>query len=105
MYITLLHPHYNDQHLEEVKAEMIKRGAPVIRTIWSECHGVWMAIEGCHRIRAAEALGLTPVIKDVSEQKTVRMQVDEEIVRVNVKQLTEELVDAAPRSVMIKFEE
>lgn len=89
--IALLHPQYNPQHLEEVKAEMTKRGAPVIRCIWSEHYGVWLAIEGCHRLRAAKQLGLTPIIKDISGQKTVRYQYDGESIRRGVKNLFREL--------------
>ncbi|NLH78490.1 MAG: ParB N-terminal domain-containing protein, partial [Acidobacteria bacterium] len=95
--------HYTPKHLEEVKAIMARRGAPVIRAIWNECHGVWMAIEGCHRIRAAQELGLTPIIKDISRQKRVRMQVDGENVRVSVRRLAEELQDEAPRAELITF--
>jgi hypothetical protein len=59
MQIALLHKHYNGNHLEAVKTEMQNLGAPVIRAIWSETYGMWMAVEGCHRIRAAKDLGLT----------------------------------------------
>lgn len=103
MDITLYHKHYDEQHLDEVKEIMEHRGAPVIRAIWSECYGVWMAVEGCHRIRAAKALGLTPVIKDISEQQSVRMQVDGESVRISVKALAAELSDDAPRSAIVSF--
>ena len=64
MIIALLHQHYNKQHLEEVKSEMMKLGAPTIRAIWDETQGMWRAIEGCHRIRAAKELGITPIIKE-----------------------------------------
>jgi len=93
MIISLLHNHYSPEHLEEVKAEMIKRGAPRIRAIWSEINGEWMAVEGCHRIRAAHALGLTPIIVDITNQQRVRVQDDGESVRKSVKKLTEKLSD------------
>lgn len=105
MNIALYHSHYSDKHLAEVQAEMTKRGAPVIRAIWSECYGMWLAIEGCHRLRAAQNLGLTPVIKDVSGQKTVTYQVDGETVRARTDDLLEELQDSAPRTAILTFGE
>lgn len=65
MDIALVHAHFDADHLEAVKAEMQTRGAPVIRAVWMEVYGTWVALEGCHRIRAAHALGLTPVIDEV----------------------------------------
>lgn len=59
--VALLHEHFDAAHLDEVKADMITMGAPTIRVAWSPC-GCWAALEGCHRLRAAEALGLTPTI-------------------------------------------
>lgn len=105
MEIALYHNHYTEQHLEEVKAEMVKRGAPVIRAIWSEAYGMWMAVEGCHRIRAAKALGIVPVIKDISNSKTVIIQIDGCNEKVNVAQLAEELTDQAYKAEVISFGE
>jgi hypothetical protein len=105
MQIALLHKHYNEDHLEAVKVEMEKRGAPVIRAIWSEAYEMWMAVEGCHRIRAAKELGLTPVIKDISKSKTTTVQVDGDNVKVKVTDLAEELQDGLWRTEYIDFEE
>jgi DNA-binding LacI/PurR family transcriptional regulator len=44
--------------LEAVKAEMLKLGAPTIRAV--DCGDYLMALEGCHRIAAAHALGIEP---------------------------------------------
>lgn len=65
MDIALIHAHFDAKHLEAVKAEMQTLGAPVIRAVWMECYNVWVALEGCHRIRAAAALGLVPAIDEV----------------------------------------
>lgn len=65
MKIALVHTHFDAAHLERVKAEMLNLGAPVIKAVWMECYGVWAALEGCHRIRAALALGLTPEIEEI----------------------------------------
>lgn len=105
MQVALYHKHYNNDHLEAVKTEMQKRGTPAIRAIWSETYGMWMAIEGCHRIRAAKDLGITPVIKDISKGKTVTIQVDGENAKVKVSDLTEELQDGLWRTDFIDFDE
>lgn len=65
MKIALVHDYYDAAHLEAVKAKMATLGAPVIKAVWMECYGVWAALEGCHRIRAALELGLTPEIEEV----------------------------------------
>ena len=65
MRIALVHEHFDADHLEAVKAEMLTLGAPTIRAVWMEVYGAWVALEGCHRIRAAQALGLLPLIDEV----------------------------------------
>ena len=76
MEIALYHNHYNQDHLEKVTAEMQELGTPKIRAIWSEMWGIWLAVEGCHRLRAAAALGLTPEIINISDDETVTIQCD-----------------------------
>lgn len=105
MIISLYHEHYEEEHLAEVTAEMVKRGAPVIRCIWAEAYGQWMAVEGCHRLRAAKALGLTPVVKDISQQRTVTIQIEGKNVTVKVAALTEELTDGLWRAYAIEFDD
>jgi hypothetical protein len=60
MQVILLHDHYDRAHLEAVKAEMETLGAPTVKALYDAANDVWMALEGCHRIRAAHELGLTP---------------------------------------------
>lgn len=62
MNIILYHNHYDADHLAAVQSEMEALGAPTVQAIWLEAYGAWMALEGCHRLRAAQALGLTPEI-------------------------------------------
>lgn len=95
MRINLLHNHYNEQHLDQVKDEMKKRGEPIIRAIWSEIHGEWMAVEGSHRIRAAHELGMGVNIEDISNQENAIIQIDGENVNVSVADLSQELQDEA----------
>jgi len=65
MKIALVHDHYDDQHLDAVIAEMRALGAPSIHAVWMDCYDCYAALEGCHRIRAAKALGLVPEIIEV----------------------------------------
>ncbi len=105
MEIALYHSHYNQDHLKAVQAEMQKRGAPTIKAIWSEVYNMWMAVEGCHRIRAAKALGLTPKIDDISNQDTVIIQIDGDDEEVSITDLAEELTDAVWQATTIDFED
>ena len=73
--IVLLHRHYDDDHLAAVKNQMLKLGAPKIRCIWSEINGLWMAVEGCHRLRAALAIGITPVIINISNNINIKSMI------------------------------
>jgi hypothetical protein len=65
MRIALVHDHYSEEHLAQVMEEMKTLGAPKIHAVWHPAYGHWAALEGCHRIRAAKELGLTPEIIDV----------------------------------------
>ena len=70
--VILLHASFDQQHLDEVISEMQTLGTPTVRVIWSEVYGAYLALEGCHRIRAAKQLGLNPafevvVFEDVTE--------------------------------------
>lgn len=63
--VILLHASFDQQHLDEVISEMQTLGTPTVRVIWSEVYGAYLALEGCHRIRAAKQLGLVPVFEEV----------------------------------------
>lgn len=103
MTIALAHKHFDADHLETVKAEMQALGAPSIRAFWSDLYGVWLAVEGCHRIRAAHALGLEPVIVAVTTDGEIDVEVDGDVVTVDAAYLFEELQDAAHQSELIRF--
>lgn len=103
MDIILYHNHYDAKHLDAVADQMQTLGAPAIRAIWSECYGSWMAVEGCHRVRAAKRLGLTPEIIDISNDETVIVQDDGEDVSVSVADLATEMTDTATRRTSIRF--
>lgn len=103
MDIALYHNHYDARHLGMVKAQMLALGAPAIRAIYNPVHGMWMAVEGCHRLRAAAELGLTPEIIDISNDTTVTVQADGDDVVVSVADLAQELVDNAHRATVLTF--
>jgi hypothetical protein len=63
--IALAHDHYSEEHLQEVIEEMKILGPPVIRAVWQECWDMYVALEGCHRLRAAKALGLIHIIDEI----------------------------------------
>lgn len=75
MKIALAHNHYDENHLREVMTEMKKLGAPTIR-VYHVMGDLYQAIEGCHRLRAAEKLEITPNII-VLNADTLRSDVDD----------------------------
>ena len=101
MYIVLFHDNYDKLHLQQVIEEMRTLGAPTIRAFLNR-NNEWQAVEGCHRIRAAKELGLTPIIKDISEQKTVTVQYEDTTRKYSVKALYNEMEGL---NVAIKFDD
>lgn len=71
MQVALIHNHYDQDKLDAVKKEMLELGAPVIKAVYMDCYGIWAALEGCHRIRAAKDLGIEPVIETIEYSDTV----------------------------------
>ena len=61
--VTPLHWYYRPAHLAHVIGEMRRLGPPRIRAHFDG--EVWFAREGTHRLRAAKALGITPVMVPV----------------------------------------
>lgn len=55
--VYAIHAPFEDR-LEEVKAEMLRMGAPTIRVV--DCGDYYQALEGSHRLAAAAELGLVP---------------------------------------------
>ncbi len=104
MNVALLHNHYNESKLEKVQHEMKALGAPTIRAIWSEMYETWMAVEGCHRLRAAANLGLTPTIEDVTNEETIVIQLDDENTEINVAEFGEELQDDLWKAAIVFFD-
>lgn len=65
MKIALFHDYFDPTHLGQVKAEMLHLGTPTIRAVWIESWDMWVALEGCHRLRAAAELGIVPEIEEI----------------------------------------
>lgn len=63
--VTPLHHYYSPSHLVEVIGKMQNLGPPVLRAYFDEEIGAWHAREGTHRLRAAKALGLAPILVPV----------------------------------------
>lgn len=63
MRIILPHAHFDADHLAAVSAEMEVLGAPTIKAI--DCGEYFVALEGAHRIRAAQQLGLSVEIEEI----------------------------------------
>jgi len=101
MTIALIHKHYTEEHLEEVIEQMETLGAPTIKAIWSDLYGMWLAVEGCHRIRAAVELGEEVEIEDISSKKSINIEEDGKLVTRKVSELLEELTANAPNTEII----
>jgi len=50
---------------DKVKKAMQRRGPPILRAVFLPERGVWQALEGSHRLAAAQELGLPVGIKPV----------------------------------------
>lgn len=84
------------KHLEEVKSEMSKIGAPVIKAVWMECYGHWAALEGSHRVVAAKSLGIEPII-DAIEYSS------EHCPDGQCEMTIEQICDSSNQSIVIEF--
>ena len=71
MKIALVHNHYDPNNLEKVKEQMLKLGSPKIKVLDLEFDNIYQALEGSHRLRAAEILGITPEFEYVEPHETV----------------------------------
>lgn len=67
--INLLHSHYDADHLVAVKTAMSELGSPKIRVL--DVAGDLYAFEGCHRLRAAQDLGIAVTLEMLDYDGTV----------------------------------
>lgn len=77
MLIQLFHDHFEIEKLEKVKEEMKTLGTPVIRAVYDDLNDVFIAAEGCHRLRACEELGIIPGIKEITIEEALQINISE----------------------------
>jgi hypothetical protein len=61
-------------HLAEVIDAMRSLGAPAIRAFWTG--EIYVALEGSHRLAAAQVLGLTPIIIKMADDEEMETDID-----------------------------
>ena len=71
MNIVLLHNHFDQAKLDSVIEEMKTLGAPTIRCYDLGFDNLIQAVEGCHRLRAAEELEIEPIIEIIDEDTKI----------------------------------
>lgn len=100
MNIILPHAEFDADKLEAVKAEMLTLGTPTIKAV--DCGEFFVALEGSHRIRAAQELGFVPVIEEVEYSDTATT---DELVPGSYEDCwtIAQIVDGAHRSEMLTF--
>ncbi|MFM7011394.1 MAG: hypothetical protein ACKO0Z_19050 [Betaproteobacteria bacterium] len=100
MHTTIIAPHNTESaKLASVIAEMQVLGAPTIKAV--DCGDYWLALEGSHRIAAAQQLGLIPTIDAYSYSDTVEH--DCEDVRSNLVADLADYLSPGPDSVAYQF--
>lgn len=71
MNIVLLHNHFDQNKLDSVIEEMKVLGAPTIRCYDLGFDNLIQAVEGCHRLRAAEELEIEPIIEMIDSDTKI----------------------------------
>lgn len=100
MRIKLMHNHYDKSHLMSVIEKMRTMGTPTIKAYKADSN-YYIAIEGCHRIRACKELGIVPNIEILTDDNW-----DDEFVTDDGDVLTiGYMVDANNGDTVITFEE
>lgn len=77
MYIQLFHNHYEIEKLEKVIEEMKILGTPAIRVVYDDLNDIYIAAEGCHRLRACEMLGIIPEIEEITIEEALQINIAE----------------------------
>lgn len=65
LWVCPLHWYHTPSRLHAVVEEMRERGAPTLRGYRDPLTGAVLLREGCHRIRAAYALDLAPILVEI----------------------------------------
>jgi hypothetical protein len=69
--LRAIHPAWDDEKLQYVKALMRERGAPRTRIV--DCGDHYFAIEGSHRLAAAADLGVAPCLTVLGKNDHVEL--------------------------------
>ena len=95
----------NKDRLEVVKSEMLELGAPTINVIFDEGQGVYVALEGSHRLQAAKELDLIPTLI-VSKLKDTDIHVEDLDLGIDDCEYTvDELLAQVYRTQLVDFDE
>ena len=87
----------NSEHYANVKAYMVKNGAPVIR-VCDTGNGVY-ALEGSHRLAAAHELGIMPIFEEIEADEIFENDID------NIEIVTAGDICAYSEEILFDFEE
>jgi len=69
--IVLLNEQYCRDHLDHVSEDMKLLGSPTIHVAYSADRDLCCALEGTHRLRAAEILGIPVKIEEIECDETI----------------------------------
>ena len=105
--IILVHNHYSKEHLTEVMEEMKTLGTPTIKAVYLPEYDAYVALEGCHRIRAAKALELVPEIIEFDYDEVCNLSLKDPMLGLDLDndETVEWLIDGCTRRTVITFEE
>ena len=71
MKLVTAHNHFDAKHLAAVVEDMRVLGTPTIKCFDLGFDGLLQAVEGTHRIRACEILGVTPNLVFLDPETTI----------------------------------
>lgn len=95
----------NRERLEVVKTEMLELGAPTIHVVFDEGQGIYIALEGGHRLQAAKELDLTPTLIVVELEDTDIHVEDLGLGIDDCEYTVDELLAQAYRTQLVDFDE
>ncbi len=104
MRIALIHRQFDADHLDTVMAKMERLGAPTIKAV-ALGEGNYAALEGCHRLRAAEILGLCPELDLVDFDDYAHTLLSDMGLDCESGHTVEDVCDDAVRGLWIEFED
>ena len=95
----------NADYLANVKAEMLTLGTPVINVVFDDAQGIYVALEGSHRLTAAKELNLVPVLNVVEVEDTDIYVEDLGLGITDCEYTVQDLLDMAYRATLVDFDD